>query len=175
MSSVLDWVTSNAASYGFDTSKIFARGISTGGYYAMRVAHTHAERLFAVVAQGGGCHHMFDPEWIGNQNQMEYPFALADALAYKFGYRGEDAVKTYAAEARKFSLLEAGVLDKPNCKLFVIDGMEDSIFPIEDNIIVGLRGHKKDLLARGDRGHMGDPGAEDLLDAWIDNALAGKP
>ncbi len=175
MSSVLDWVTSNAASYRFDTSKIFARGISTGGYYAMRVAHTHAERLFAAVAQGGGCHHMFDPEWISNQNQMEYPFALADALADKFGYRGEDAVKTYAAEARKFSLLEAGVLDKPSCKLFVIDGMEDSIFPIEDNIIVGLRGHKKDLLARGDRGHMGDPGAEDLLDAWIDNALAGKP
>ena len=53
--------------------------------------------------------------------------------------------------------------------------MEDSIFPIEDNLIVGLRGHKKDLLARGDRGHMGNPGAEDILYDWIDKAVAGQP
>jgi hypothetical protein len=45
--------------------KILARGISTGGYYALRIAHTHADRLFAVVAQGGGSHHMFDAGWIG--------------------------------------------------------------------------------------------------------------
>jgi len=30
---------------------------------------------------------MFDAEWIRAQDQMEYPFALAEALAYKFGYR----------------------------------------------------------------------------------------
>jgi hypothetical protein len=44
---------------------VLARGISTGGSYAFRIAHTHANRLFAVVTQGGGCHHMFDAEWIG--------------------------------------------------------------------------------------------------------------
>jgi len=175
MSSVLDWVVSNSTAHTFDTTKICARGISTGGYYAMRIAHSHADRLFAVVAQGGGCHHMFDAAWIRAQNQMEYPFALADALAYKFGYRGSDAIEAYAAEAHKFSLLVSGVLDKPSCKLLVIDGMEDSIFPIEDNFIVGVRGDKKDLLARGNRGHMGNPGAEDILYDWIDNAVAGKP
>ncbi len=174
MSSVLDWVAA-AAEYSFDTTKILARGISTGGYYAMRIAHTHADRLFAVVAQGGGCHYMFDAAWIGAQNQMEYPFALADALAYKFGCRASDPVAAYAAEARKFSLLETGVLDHPSCKLLVLDGMEDSIFPIEDNFIVGMRGVNKDLLARGNRGHMGNPGAEDILYAWIDDAVAGKP
>ena len=175
MSSVLDWVAANSAAYGFDTTKICARGISTGGYYAFRIAHTHADRLFAVVAQGGGCHHMFDAPWIRAQNQMEYPFALADALAYKFGYRKADAVAAYTAEAHKFSLLGSGVLDQPSCKLLVLDGMEDSIFPIEDNFIVAVRGDKKDLLARGNRGHMGNPGAEDLLYDWIDNAVAGKP
>ncbi len=86
MSSVLDWVADTAAEHGFDPGKVFARGISTGGYYAFRVAHTHADRLSAVVAQGGGCHHMFDADWIGAQNRMEYPFALSDALAHKFGY-----------------------------------------------------------------------------------------
>ena len=175
MSSVLDWIVSNAAHYGFDTSKIVARGISTGGHYAMRIAHTHADRLFAVVAQGGGCHHMFDAAWINAQNQMEYPFALGDAMAYKFGYRGADAVAAYAVDGRKFSLLESGVLDRPSCKLLLINGMEDSIFPIEDNLIVAVRGNKKDLLVRGDRGHMGNPGAEDILYDWIDDAVAGVP
>jgi Esterase FrsA-like len=175
MSSVLDWVAANAFTYSFDLTKVVARGISTGGYYAMRIAHTHADRLFAVVAQGGGCHHMFDPAWIQAQNQMEYPFALADAMAFKFGYREADPVAAYAADARKFSLLESGVLDRPSCKLLLINGMEDSIFPMEDNFIVAVRGDKKDLLARGNRQHMGNPGAEDILYSWIDDAVAGKP
>ncbi len=72
MSSVLEWVAASAPRYGFDSKRIIARGISTGGYYAFRVAHTHADQLFAVVAQGGGCHHMFDAAWIGAQDQMEY-------------------------------------------------------------------------------------------------------
>lgn len=173
MSSVLDWVAASAAAYGFDLNRLVARGISTGGYYAMRIAHTHADRLFAVVAQGGGCHYMFEPEWIRAQNQMEYPFALAEALAYKFGYRDADPAAAYAAGAQKFSLLAAGVLDGPSCKLLVIDGMEDSIFPIEDNFIVGLKGDKKDLIVRGDRPHMGNPGTENILYRWIDDAMAG--
>ncbi len=172
MSSILDWVSAHAIEYGFDLAKIVARGISTGGYYAMRLAHTHADRLLAVVAQGGGCHSMFDPAWIHASNQMEYPFALADALAYKFGYRDADPVRAYAAEAKKFSLLDSGVLDRPSCKLLILDGMEDSIFPIEDNFLVGMRGEKKDLIARGNRQHMGNPGAEDILYGWIDDAIA---
>ena len=86
-----------------------------------------------------------------------------------------DPVTAYSAEAHKFSLLDAGVLDRTSCKLLVLDGTEDSIFPIEDNLIVGMKGLNKDLLARGNRGHMGNPGAEDILYAWIDNAVAGKP
>ena len=175
MSSVLDWVDANNSTYGFDLTRIVARGISTGGYYAMRIAHTHADRLFAVVAQGGGCHYMFDADWIRAQDQMEYPFALAEALAYKFGYRDSDPVSSYAASGHKFGLLSSGVLDHPSCTLLLINGMEDSIFPIEDNFIVALSGDKKELVARGDRRHMGNPGAEDLLYNWIDNEIAGKP
>ena len=178
MSSVLDWVAAAASDRGFDLQKVVARGISTGGYYAFRIAHTHAGRLFAVVAQGGGCHHMFDAEWIGAQDQMEYPFALAEALAFKFGYRDADpaaAVARYAADASRFSLVGAGLVATPACRMLVINGMEDSIFPIEDSFMVATSGHKKDLIARADRGHMGNPGAEDLLYQWIDNAVAGKP
>ena len=178
MSSVLDWVAASAAEHRFDPGKILVRGISTGGYYAFRIAHTHADRLFAVVAQGGGCHHMFDARWIRAQNQMEYPFALSDALAYKFGYRDPDpaaAVAQYAAEAHRFSLADSGVLATPACKLLIINGMEDSIFPIEDSITAATQGSNKDLVARGNRGHMGNPGAEDILYDWLDKAVARQP
>ena len=175
MSSIFDWLDVTAEQYSFNREKVFARGISTGGYNAMRIAHTHADRLFAVVAQGGGCHHMFDPEWIAASDQMEYPFALSEALAYKFGYRSTDPVGSYTADGQKFSLLTSGVLDRPSCRLLVLDGTEDSIFPIEDSVLVGLRGGNKDLVARGNRPHMGNPGAENILYDWIDDVLTGKP
>jgi pimeloyl-ACP methyl ester carboxylesterase len=177
MSSIIDWVAANAPAYEFDQRKIIARGVSTGGYYAFRLAHTHANRLLAAVGQGGGSHHMFDAEWIGAQNQMEYAFNLADALAHKFGYRHADpatAIAQYVAEARKFSLTDCGVLEAPNCKLLVINGMEDSIFPIEDSISVATHGEDTDLVVLGSRPHMGGPGAEDIIYEWIDQ-VAGRP
>ena len=170
--SVLDWV---ATEPDLDPSRMVARGVSTGGYHAFRLAHTHAERLAGVVAQGGGSHHMFDQAWIRAQNQMEYPFALAEALAYKFGYRATDpavALDRYAADAHRFSLLQAGLIGTPTCRLLAINGMEDSIFPVEDTLLVATAGRHKDLVLRGDRGHMGNPGAEEIVSAWIDELIA---
>lgn len=171
-SSVFDWIDAQKNHYSFDTGKIVARGVSTGGYNAMRIAHTHADRLFAVVAQGGGSHHMFDPEWIKAQNHMEYPFALADALAFKFGY---GSVDEYMADARqKFSLLESGVFDKKSARLLLINGMEDSIFPIEDSFIPLRHGRVKDARFLEDRAHVGNPGADDILYDWFDEVMSTK-
>ena len=69
-SSVLDWINENPL---LDNQNIAAWGVSTGGYYAIRVAHTHASRLKGVIAQGAGCHKAFDPEWIEAADDMEYP------------------------------------------------------------------------------------------------------
>ena len=69
-SSVLDWINENPL---FDNQNIAAWGLSTGGYYAIRIAHTHASRLKGVIAQGAGCHMAFDPDWIEAANDMEYP------------------------------------------------------------------------------------------------------
>ena len=64
-SSLFDWIDHNRrALWGF----------STGGYYAIRLAHTHRDRLAGVVALGGGCHYMFSPEWLSHVNHLEYPF-----------------------------------------------------------------------------------------------------
>lgn len=70
-SSLLDWLE---AQEGIDATKIIVWGFSTGGMYAIRFAHTHRHRLLAVVALGGGAHHMFDEEWLDNVNKLEYPF-----------------------------------------------------------------------------------------------------
>jgi hypothetical protein len=67
----------------------------------MRVAQTYADRLLAVVSAGDGCHYMFHPDWIAAQDQMEYPFQLMEALAWKFGYRNNETVESYSAEAMK--------------------------------------------------------------------------
>lgn len=70
-SSVLDWMREQP---WIDSNRIAAWGVSCGGYYAMRIAHTHKDFLVGVVAQGGGCHYMFDPEWLEITRFMEYPF-----------------------------------------------------------------------------------------------------
>lgn len=168
-SSVFDWIDANKTRYRFDTTKTFARGMSTGGYHAIRIAHTHADKLYAVIAQGGGCHYMFDPQWIKAQNHMEYPFALADALAFKFGY---ESIDQYAADAmQQFSLLESGILDKWSARLFLINGMEDSIFPIEDSLIPLRHGRVKDARFLEDRAHVGNPGADDIIYDWLNDVV----
>lgn len=70
-SSLLDWVE---AQESIDQSRKCVWAFSTGGFYAIRLAHTHPNRLQGVVALGGGTHHMFDPQWLDNVNHLEYPF-----------------------------------------------------------------------------------------------------
>lgn len=70
-SSMLDWIDTQE---GIDNRKVCVWAFSTGGFYAIRLAHTHPDRLAGVVALGGGCHHMFDRAWLDEVNHLEYPF-----------------------------------------------------------------------------------------------------
>lgn len=169
-SSVLDWIGSGNHGYAFDTSHVAAIGISTGGYYAMRIAHTHADRLFGVVAQGGGSHYMFDPQWIRAMNHMEYPFALSDGIAYKFGHNNVDEFIASKPQKR-FSLLESGIFDRPSTRLLLVNGMEDSIFPIEDSMLPLTRGSIKEARFVEGRGHMGFPESQEFLADWMNKLI----
>jgi pimeloyl-ACP methyl ester carboxylesterase len=125
--SLLEWIDAQEA---IDTKKLCVWAFSTGGYYAIRLAHTHPDRFAGVIALGGGCHYMFDPKWLNEVNHLEYPFecvldpsleveesdisSLANTLAYKWGY-GDD-VESFKREASdRFSLLKDGTLKKPKC------------------------------------------------------------
>ncbi|ERF73162.1 hypothetical protein EPUS_03003 [Endocarpon pusillum Z07020] len=161
-SSLLDWIDTQAA---VDSKKLIVWGFSTGGYYAIRLAHTHKDRIMAATALGGGCHHMFDEAWLDEVNHLEYPFDLAHALAYKFGY-GSD-LEAFKKEGKKFSLLEDGTLDKPCARLFLVNGTDDEIFPIEDMYRALEHGSPKEARFVKDVKHMGEPSSFTIILNWI--------
>jgi Esterase FrsA-like len=160
-SSVLDWINQQKE---INSEKIVVWGFSTGGYYALRLAHTHHDRIFASISLGGGAHHMFDREWLENVNKLEYPFELADVLAFKWGYPD---LESFIKEAPKFSLLNDGTLQKPCCKVLLVNGNDDEIFPIDDMFVALENGMPK--LARMVKGkkHMGEPDSFFIILKWI--------
>lgn len=163
-SSLLEWVDSQGA---IDHNRKAVWAFSTGGYYAIRLAHTHPKRVNGVVALGGGCHFMFDPVWLDHVNHLEYPFDLATTLAYKFGY-GDDLEAFKKEGLKKFSLLEDGTLDKPVCsKLLLVNGVDDEIFPIDDYYLCLQHGPPKEARFVADRKHMGEPESFMIILRWL--------
>lgn len=70
--SVLDWMKGTGK---FDMGRVLVWGLSCGGYSAVRVAHTHRERVRGAVGQGSGTHWFFGREWIERADGHEYPFS----------------------------------------------------------------------------------------------------
>ncbi|KAI0423296.1 Alpha/Beta hydrolase protein [Xylaria grammica] len=163
-SSMFDWIGQQKC---IDQSKVVNWGFSTGGYYSIRVAHTHADKLKGVVALGGGCHHMFDPGWLDAVDSLEYPFDLAQTLCHKFGY-GTD-FERFKKEARdRFSLLSNGILDRPGCaRLLLVNGTEDEIFPIDDYYLCLQHGDPKEARFVGGLKHMGEPASFVIILQWL--------
>ncbi|KAI1202292.1 Alpha/Beta hydrolase protein [Nemania serpens] len=162
--SMFDWIGQQEC---IDQSRVVNWGFSTGGYYSIRLAHTHGDRLKGVVALGGGCHHMFDAEWLDAANSLEYPFDLAHTLCYKFGY-GADFDR-FKEEARdRFSLLTSGILDRPGCaRLLLVNGTEDEIFPIDDYYLCLQHGDPKEVRFVGGHKHMGEPASFVIILQWL--------
>ncbi|KAI8938599.1 hypothetical protein NX059_004473 [Plenodomus lindquistii] len=161
--SLFDWISQQ---HRLDQKNIALWAYSTGGYYAIRVAHTHADKLAGVVALGGGCHHMFEPKWLDSVNHLEYPFDLADTLAYKFGYTSTRLFQTEALE--KFSLLDDGTLDRTTCaRLLLVNGTEDEIFPIDDYYLCLQHGKPKEARFVKGGMHMGEPMSFLVILRWL--------
>ncbi|KAF2711292.1 pigment biosynthesis protein-like protein yellowish-green 1 [Pleomassaria siparia CBS 279.74] len=163
-SSLFEWVGSQK---DIAQDRVAVWGFSTGGYYSIRVAHTHHDKLAGSVSQGGGCHHMFSASWLSSVNHLEYPFDLADTLAHKFGYGTDTA--TFKKEAlAKYSLLQDGTLDRKRCaRLLLVNGTGDEIFPIDDCYVACEHGAPKELRVVRDTKHMGEPDAFFVILAWL--------
>lgn len=145
---VLDWIGTRRQ---LNAKKVAIWGLSTGGYWAVKVAHIYKDKIACAVSQGGPVHYAFEPEWISQQERGEYAFEIFDTLAFAFGKSGYEEWVEYAP---KLSLLKQGILDKPCAPLLLINGVHDSLFPIKDYYLLLEHGSPK--CARFfETGHMG--------------------
>ena len=145
---VLDWVGKQRS---FNTRRVGIWGYSTGGYWAVKVAHVYGDRIACAVSQGGPVHYAFELDWIHQQDRGEYPFEFFETISYAFGLSGYEE---WVAYAPKLSLLKQGILDKPSAPLLLVNGIRDSVFPIKDYYLLLEHGSPK--CARFyDAGHMG--------------------
>jgi esterase FrsA len=151
-----------------DADRIGLHGGSTGGYWATKVAHTHAGRLRAAVNQGGPAHFAFRPDWIAKAQRGEYPFELAETLACAFDRSSGEEWIEYAP---KLSLLTQGILDKPCAPLLCVNGVNDTVFPIADMHLLLEHGRPKSTRFYP-AGHMGGGNAQAVIINWLKEKLS---
>ena len=158
---IFDWLE---ARDDVDGRRVAVGGNSTGGYWAAKLAHTRRERIRAAVDHGGPAHHAFEREWIERSEDGEYPFALAETLAAAFGRRTRDE---WIAYAPRLSLLRLGLLDAPCAPLLLVNGVDDSVFPIADMHLLLEHGDPK-AVRFYPGGHMGNaPGIAETIADWV--------
>jgi pimeloyl-ACP methyl ester carboxylesterase len=145
---VFDWAATRP---DIDGTRIAVWGRSTGGYWAAKAAHVFADRLRGAVDHGGCSHLAFTPEWIETSQHGEYPFELAETLAYAFGM---ETLDDWLRNSPRYSLLSQGILERPCAPLLLINGVHDTIFPIQDMYLLLEHGSPKTARFY-DTGHMG--------------------
>ncbi|KAJ5343982.1 hypothetical protein MYU51_002041 [Penicillium brevicompactum] len=166
-SSVLDWMAQKPE---FDMTRVAAWGLSAGGFYAIRASCVHRNRLLGAVAHGPGSHYVFSPEWLAKANDHEYPFELTTAMAEKYGY---DNVEDFVQNAqKKFSLIETGIVQQDNCRLLLLNGVDDGVVPIEDSMVLMNHGGPKEGRFFENRVHMGYPDTLPVAYKWLESVLS---
>jgi esterase FrsA len=163
---VFDWIASRP---DLDAQRVAVVGASTGGYWAAKLAHTHRERIRAAVDHGGPAHYAFQPAWIARAQVGEYPFELAETLAAAFGGK---SYADWVGLAPRLSLLDQGILEQPCAPLLLVNGVQDSVFPIEDMQLLLEHGQPKTARFFADETHMGGPRATPVIVDWLKRQLS---
>ncbi|MFM0674440.1 alpha/beta fold hydrolase [Paraburkholderia sediminicola] len=162
---VFDWLD---ARDDVDHARVAVHGLSTGGYWATKAAHVYKERIAAAINQGGCAHYAFDQSWIASMDQGEYALELPETLASAWGLSTREEWTSFAPS---LSLLRNGLLDTPSTPMLLVNGVDDSIFPIDDMYLLLRHGNAKTARFYPG-GHMG-PGAQTipLMIGWLKATL----
>jgi esterase FrsA len=162
---VFDWL---AQRDDLDARRCAAVGGSFGGYWAMKLAYTHRDRLRAAVNWGGGVHITFTPEWQHrSRNASSY---LMDLMAARARIFGGDTFEDYVARCQELSLLDQGWLDRPSAPLLLVNGRDDVQNSIDDIYLSLDHGGPKSVRVF-DGGHMGEGPVVPTIGAWLDEQL----
>ncbi len=155
-----------------DGSRIGLMGISFGGYWVAKFAHTEQRRLSAVAAWGGPIHYYFQPDWV--RQSRHAPSYICDLGLLRAHVFGCSSFEEWIDYAPKLSLLTLGILDQPSAPLLLVNGKEDTQVPIEDLYLLMEHGSPKTArIFPG--GHMGrTPQTVPTIVDWLSNQLLTK-
>lgn len=146
---VFEWLRERA---DLDPQRVAVVGMSFGGYWATKLAHTHRQHVAAAVNWGGPVHGMFERDWVMRSQYAEsYLMDIAIARARTVGV---DTYEEYADRVANFSLLRQGVLDLPHAPMLLVNGKDDAQVPIEDLYLLLEHGGPKSVRVFPG-GHMG--------------------
>ena len=164
---IFDWLETR---HDLDGARCAAIGGSFGGYWAMKLAYTHRDRLSCAVNWGGGVHITFTPEWQQrSRNASSYLMDLMPARARIFG--GE-TFEDYVARCQELSLLDQGLLDRPSAPLLLVNGRDDVQNSIDD-IYLSLDHGDPKAVRVFDGGHMGEGPVAPTIADWVTQMLDG--
>ena len=163
---VFDWLDQQPE---LDPHRRAVLGGSFGGYWAMKLAYTHRDRIRAAVNWGGGVHITFTPEWQErSRNASSY---LMDLMAARARIFGGTTFDDYVARCPELSLLDQGWLDQPSASLLLLNGRDDLQNSIADLYLSLDHGDPKAVRVF-DGGHMGQGPTMPTMVAWLDRELA---
>ena len=136
-----------------DAGRIVVQGRSWSGYWAAKLAITERARLRGAVVHGGPIHGYFQPQWL--QSSLETGEYLYDYFQAKAQLVGVTTVEDMLDRNRRFSLLDAGLLDRPSAPMLVVNGARDSQIPAADIFVLLQHGDAKEAWVNPAGGHMG--------------------
>ncbi|MGP3534126.1 alpha/beta hydrolase family protein [Microbacterium sp. RD1] len=162
---IFDWIEQS----DLDAARVGVLGMSFGGYWATKLAHTHRERLRAAVNWGGGIHRTFQPGW-QDRSRIAATFVpdLDAARASIFGLR---SLHDYARLLPGLSLLDQGILGEPSSPQLLVGGTDDrQSDPTDIHLALEHGSAKTARLYRG--GHVSAPDAPSTIFDWLASQLA---
>jgi pimeloyl-ACP methyl ester carboxylesterase len=162
---IFDWL---AARDDLDAERCAAVGGSFGGYWAMKLAYTHRDRLRAAVNWGGGVHITFTPDW--QRRSRDASSYLMDLMAARARIFGGETFDDYVARCQELSLLDQGWLDHPSAPILLVNGRDDVQNSIQDIYLSLDHGDPKSARVF-DGGHMGEGPVVATIGAWLDQRL----
>lgn len=162
---LFDWIRTQDS---LDAQRVVIVGMSYGGYWATKVAHTYPDRIAGAVNWGGGIDRFFSREWnLTSQSASSYLMDLSLTRARTVGASSYDE---YIERVAGFSLVAQGVLDRPHAPMLVVNGRHDEQVPFDDMMLLLEHGQPK--AARFfPGGHMGyGPQTFPTVLAWLKRA-----
>lgn len=137
-----------------DGSRIGMMGMSFGGYWVTKIAHTELKRLIAAVCWGGGVHYTFQPDWQYKCRYAPTHLGNEDLIVTRSHSFGIFSFEEWLEYVPKLSLLTQGILDRPCIPLLIVNGKDDAHVPLADHYLLLEHGSPKTVrLFPG--GHMG--------------------